>query len=407
MKNAFLFAVFIIVCLPGFPAYADLVHTVQKGDTLEGIAEKYLPYTASYTRKELVTDIREMNDIESDIISIGQRLNIPVLWDTQLSPKSIGQEKTFPSKGVYVNKWSAGSRKILLIADRLNIYGANTIVFDAKDVMGGLSHKSEVPHSFSPAARYVAPIEDIHKMIEYLHRMKIHVVARVCVFRDLLMADSMHHWCIQPGWLNPADPEVQDYILSVIRELIHLGVDEIQLDYFRYPADGLTSTTDANKTRVDVIAGFLKTIHDLTSSSNVLLSLDIFAIVIWKQDDDILRVGQDINAMMPNLDIISPMLYPSHFNFDFAGVANPADRPYLFVSRGVQRLKEMVGDEVIIRPWLQAFPLRVKTGFDPAFIQTQIVAAQDSGAIGWLLWSPGNHYQDSYTAMEKLLMIER
>ena len=62
----------------------------------------------------------------------------------------------------------------------------------------------------------------------------------------------------------------------------------------------------------------------------------------------------------------------------------------------------MVGDDVVIRPWLQAFPLRVRLGFGPEFIQTQIKAAQDWGARGWLLWSPGNYYKDAYMAMDNI-----
>jgi hypothetical protein len=65
-------------------------------------------------------------------------------------------------------------------------------------------------------------------------------------------------------------------------------------------------------------------------------------------------------------------------------------------------MKELVGDEVVIRPWLQSFPLRVTKGFGPKYIQTQIIASNDAGGTGWLLWSPGNHYTYSYEAMQNI-----
>jgi hypothetical protein len=65
-------------------------------------------------------------------------------------------------------------------------------------------------------------------------------------------------------------------------------------------------------------------------------------------------------------------------------------------------MKELVGEGVVIRPWLQSFPLRVTRGFGPKYIRSQIDAARDAGGTGWLLWSPGNHYSDAYVAMQNL-----
>ena len=128
----------------------------------------------------------------------------------------------------------------------------------------------------------------------------------------------------------------------------------------------------------------------------------MFGIVIWQREDDIQVLGQDVMRLKDHFDIISPMLYPSHFSRNFSGIANPADQPYMVVSSGVKRMKVLVGDQVIIRPWLQSFPLRVTIGYNPAYIKEQIRAAQASGAVGWLLWSPGNRYDEAYRAMESL-----
>jgi hypothetical protein len=382
-----------------------IIHTVHDGETLGAIAKKYLPYSTVLTRREFVEDIRRINSIKDYSIEPGDKLRISITREVPVKPQTISKAKGFSAKGVYVNRRSASSREILLTAQKLVICGANTVVFDAKDDMGCLTYTSAIPGRYSPNKKYPANIEDLPKLIDCLHRMNVHVVARVVVFKDSIMASAATKWCLEKDWLNPANPEVQEYLLVVIRELVSYGIDEVQLDYIRYPANSSTSTGIAGVSRSDVIASFLQKVHEATSSKGVLLSIDMFGIVIWQRDKDVLVVGQDVNKMKPYVDIISPMLYPSHFSKNFSGINNPADEPYLFVQQGVEKLKNMVGTEVAIRPWLQSFPLRVTKGkFGPQYIQTQIEAAQDSGATGWLLWSPGNHYNDAYTAMGNIAL---
>ena len=222
------------------------------------------------------------------------------------------------------------------------------------------------------------------------------------MFRDRLMASAMESWRYCDEWVNPANEDVQEYNLALVQELIGLGVDEIQLDYFRYPADGKTESGVEGKARSDILSEYLERIHSVTSSRQVLLSLDMFGIVIWQRNMDVGVLGQDVHKIMNHVDIISPMLYPSHFGKDFDGIANPADDPYYFVKEGVQRLKSIVGDKAMIRPWLQSFPLRVTTGYTPGYIRAQIDAARDAGASGWLLWSPGNRYDEAFAALEAI-----
>jgi hypothetical protein len=404
MQRQFIAAMMCWFLLMGATPQGGVIHTVQNGDSLSKIAAWYMPYTAAYTKKELITSIMAINGITGPL-SLGQTLRIPVVWNQPLKPKTVPKTKDFVACGVYINPSSAGTRFILDTAYKLRQHGGNTIVFDAKDDCGAITYPSPIPAKYCPNEHYTPNIEELPKLIEYLHRMGIHVVARMVVFKDPIMSRVKPEWCInkEKQWLNPSDPAVQEYILTVVRELADCGLDEIQLDYIRYHADTETGTGVEGVARPDVIAGFLKQVHDITAPKGVLLSMDMFGIVIWQRDEDVLVVGQDIAKLKPYVDIISPMLYPSHFSEGFDGVKNPADDPYRFVSAGVKRMKTLVGDGVIIRPWLQAFPLRVTKGFGSKYILTQIDAARDSGATGWLLWSPGNHYSEAYVAMQNFL----
>lgn len=386
----------------GSPARAYVTHTVREGDSLGLIAAHYLPYTDSFTSEELINDIKALNTLRSGMLSIGQTLTIPVVRNEPVRATSRPKTKDFAARGIYVNEQNAGTGRIFDLTRRLRSSGENTVVVDVKEVKGTLAYSSSIPGVFASVSSCTYSIGDISKLIDHLHKMDMHVVARVCVFRDRLMASSMEGWRYNEEWVDPANEDVQQYHLALIRELIGLGVDEIQLDYFRYPADGRTDTGVEGKDRSDIIAEYLAQIHDLTSASNVLLSLDMFGIVIWQRSMDVSVLGQDVQKIVNHIDIISPMLYPSHFGKDFDGIPNPADEPYYFVREGVQRLKSIVGDRVAIRPWLQSFPLRITTGFDPEYIRCQIDAAQDAGATGWLLWSPGNRYDEAFAALEDM-----
>lgn len=391
----------VVLCAAA-PVHGYATHTVGEGDSLALIAERYLPYTASYTRGELVTQIRELNALGSGRISIGQDLVIPVIRSEPLKPGTMAKTKDFAARGIYVNQKNAGTRTVFALAGRLKASGANTVVFDAKEVNGVPAYRSAIPATVTPAAHGDHSIQEIAKLVDGLHAMGVHVAARVCVFRDRLMASSMQGWRYNGEWVDPANAEVQAYNLELIRELVGLGVDEIQLDYFRYPADGRTDTGVPGKERSDILAEYLAQIHELTSSHRVLLSLDLFGIVSWQRSADIRVLGQDVHKMMDHLDVISPMLYPSHFGKDFDGIANPADEPYYFVKEGVTRLKAIVQNRVIVRPWLQSFPLRVTTGYDAGYVRAQVDAARDAGSTGWLLWSPGNRYDEAFAALEAL-----
>ena len=394
---------FISLAVLGATNPEPTIHTVSSGDTLSGIAARYMPFTEAYTRSELVESIREINRL-SGPLSPGKSLTIPVIRKEPLKPSTVQKPREFEARGLYMNPSSTGRRTILDTADRLVNAGGNTLVFDAKDDMGAIAYQSAVSEKYCPSRRYSPTIEELPKMIEYLHRKGIHVVARVVVFKDPIMSKSRPGWCInrERQWLNPANPEVQEYLLAVIRELSESGVDEVQLDYVRYHADGTTWAGMEGASRTDVIAGFLKRVHEVTLPKGVLLSVDMFGIVIWQRKVDILAVGQDIAKIKPHVDVISPMLYPSHFSPGFDGVKNPADDPYRFVYNGIKKMKEIAGEDIVIRPWLQSFPLGVTRDYGPDYIRTQIDAARDAGGNGWLLWSPGNHYSNAYAAMKSI-----
>jgi hypothetical protein len=100
-------------------------------------------------------------------------------------------------------------------------------------------------------------------------------------------------------------------------------------------------------------------------------------------------------------DVMSPMIYPSHF-FGMDGYAHPGDAPEHFIGESMERFVLITKDTgVVLRPWLQAFRWRTKT-YSPQYIAVQVKVAKEKGGIGFLFWNANNNYSKPYEAMPQM-----
>ncbi|MCK5594977.1 hypothetical protein KAI19_02225 [bacterium] len=384
------------------------------------IAKKYLPLSDFYTSSSLVKEIKKINDINQTGLKINKKLRIPVVRTKPVKAKTVTKDKSFNARGIYITGNTAGAERILTLAKKLKSVGGNTIVFDVKDIDGVVTYKSSVRLAKEIGATEKSQIRDISKMIYLLHEERIHVVARIALFCDEILAKKRPELAIQSKskggvwkqkgklrWVDPSLEQVQKYNLDLVTELCDLGVDEVQFDYIRFPAMGKVKDAkysfDETKTEKHaIITSFLKKAYELTRRKKVLLSIDVYAITAWQRKEDEEITGQRIRDLAKYADVISPMLYPSHFYGRFEGRKNPADHPYYFVSQGCKKTRiatEKTG--IIIRPWLQAFPYKItKSKWNKDYILEQIKAAKETGACGWLLWSANNNYKVSWQALK-------
>src|SRR5260370_16955332 len=103
----------------------------------------------------------------------------------------------------------------------------------------------------------------------------------------------------------------------------------------------------------------------------------------WQRPVDLSHTGQDIVAMAKHCDVLSPMIYPSHF-FGMDGIARPGDAPEHFIGESMDRFMLITKDSgVVIRPWLQPFPSRTKT-YSPNSIEVQIQVANHKHRLAFL-----------------------
>jgi hypothetical protein len=321
----------------------------------------------------------------------------------------------FAPKALYLSVYGAGSSTLLGSALALAQGGTvNALVVDVKGDSGIVPYPSAVPLAQQDGARRMTSIPDLAAFVQKLHARGIYAIARIVTFKDNPLATYRPDLAVHQesgvlfrdrenmAWTDPFQPEVRDYAIAIAVEAARAGFDEIQFDYLRFPdasqrlvfADPVSAAT-----RVVAIAGFLAQARQQLRPYNVYVSADIFGYVCWNRDDT--GIGQTLDAIEPNVDYISPMLYPSGFKFGIPGYANPVGNIYqiVYLSLAQARLRLNVSPKRF-RPWLQAFKdyafdHRV---FAAAEVREQTKAAADFGSDGWMLWNPRNDYEDTSLA---------
>ncbi|NIS72516.1 MAG: LysM peptidoglycan-binding domain-containing protein [Proteobacteria bacterium] len=393
------------------------LHRVAPGESLYKIARRYLALTEAYRTTDLIRTIRDLNGISGDLIRPNQYLKIPMVRSKPILPRAILQPKDFEAKGIYVNRYSMASQKMNRLINQLIDLEGNTVILDGKDMSGKLSYPSRVNLAQTIGATSNPVISDPAKVFHYLHQKGLHVVVRLVLFYDPLLAKKRPELAVRSistgrvwrekgivAWVDPSQPAVQRYNLDIARELVAMGVDEIQFDYIRFPAmgdiqDAGYSFDEERISKHEIITSFLSRARKELAFSKVLLSVDVFGIAAWNRPEDIQITGQRIDELARHCDVLSPMIYPSHFYGRFQAIPNPGDHPFLLVSETCKRISSLTeGTEVTLRPWIQAFPYRARQ-FDEMYVLEELHALSKSSAKGWLLWSAGNAYETAWKAL--------
>ncbi len=314
-------------------------------------------------------------------------------------------EKPEGVKGLYLPGFEAGGPKLdaaLRIAKETEV---NAIVVDVKEA-GSTTYPSDVPLAKEIGATTNA-IPDLEALVERLHENDVYAIARLATFQDdvlpyarpdLAVLDSATGgpWNTYQGaaWTNPYQREVREYNVAIAKEAAEAGFDEVQFDYVRFPSDGemarLVYGRETFPTQEDAIAGFLEYAHSELEPLGAEVSADVFGLV---GVNDYVGVGQVVSKMAPHLDVICPMVYPSHYPPGAYGYGNPDAFPYEIVDLAMADFKtksKAVNPDIEIRPWLQDFDYI--SAYEPADVEAQIRATEDAGLKGWILWNAAAEY---------------
>ncbi len=317
-------------------------------------------------------------------------------------------------RGIYMTGHSIADKekfeKLVKLIDETEL---NAVVIDVKSDEGMVLYKTNLEDVQFCGANNKVIIEDIDAVLKYLNEKEIYTIARIVTFKDNKAASKFPNLAVKTtngtvwrdrnnqAWLNPYNKQAWDYVLNIAEEAAVKGFSEIQFDYVRFPTDGNIRLIDygalKDKNKAQAIGDFLKYARERLSNNGVVTSADVFGLVTTAQDD--MNIGQQLEYLAESVDVICPMVYPSHYGKGSYGVAEPDFEPYKIVNYSMKKASERLSkDEKSIaklRPWLQDFsatylPRYKKYG--AAEIRAQIKGTYDAGVKEWILWNSANRY---------------
>lgn len=308
-------------------------------------------------------------------------------------------------RAIYLPPAALTERRIADLIHHAGQLPVNGVVMHVKDPFGRLRWKSAAPLASANGSE-----RQTRHLINTIKRLKAHdiwTIAKLDLFADhglvannpamgLIHRETLENWKDKNDlyWANPYDERVWDYYISLARELAGLGFDEIQFDYVRFPSDGELSKISyplkqPGLNRAACIGRFLEKAYAQLKPKGVTLSADIFGLTAWKRDD--FGVGQILEEMAPHLDVVCPMLYPSHFPRGFLGKKTPGDYPREIMARSMANMQRRT--DKIVRPWIQSF------WYTRDQISAQIDGIEAEATTSWTAWSPSGRYGLTYNAL--------
>lgn len=377
--------------------------------------------------------VKDEDVIETDLLDTVEEEAIPIVTEVvydfdsyEAAAAADIQRYAYdePIKGVYVSAHAAGSTDwfdgLVELADKTEV---NAFVIDIKNDSGHVAFEMDLPSVNEVGAdRNIIP--DIEGLMDKMYEHDIFPIARIVAFKDPFLAESKPEYAIknQDGslwyykgiaWLNPHNRETWDYIIDIAKEATRVGFKEIQFDYIRFEATSQLKDADFGNfdtlTRQEVILEFVKYARQELKPLGVDISADVFGIVISSELDSKV-IGQNYVDMSKELDVICPMVYPSHYGYGFFGIPKGKHSdlyPYKTIFGSMEDSGEELavipeGDPVAtVRPWLQSFTASwLDAGnylvYGEEEIKAQIQGAYDAGLSEWILWNSSVRYKENY-----------
>ncbi|WP_080146501.1 putative glycoside hydrolase [Marinilactibacillus piezotolerans] len=354
-------------------------------------------------------------------------LTIPEEFPDQFKYDS-GVDIAYPEdgvKGVFVTGYSAGGSRMDSLVNLLNDTELNSMVIDVKDDHGNMMMPldSDMELIQESTQNVIEPAS----LMDTLEKNDIYPIARVVVFKDTKLAtarpdlsfkeENGEVWSNNNGdkFVNPYQREVWEYNVEVAKQAAKLGFKEIQFDYVRFPegfekrdeilsySRGDYQESDLNnvKQRVDAVTEFVAYAKQELQAYDVDVSVDIFGYAATMEETP--GIGQNFSRISSNVDVISSMIYPSHWGVGSLGISKPDLEPYNVVDQYMEYetaiFEELGEDAPTSRPWLQDFTASyLGSGYYKEYgaqeVSDQIRALNEHGVNEFLLWNAGNVYSE-------------
>ena len=317
-------------------------------------------------------------------------------------------------RGLYVNRWAALGRKLndlIAVAKRTEI---NALVIDVKDDRGFVLYRSSVPLAreigADTADGHWMSSSKLRAVLDTMIAHNIYPIARIVVAKDPLLAQKkldlaikrksdLKPWLDKNGhpWLDPHQRAVWQYAADLAREAYDIGFSEVQFDYVRFPDEKrLISQTVyplANgRSRAQVIRDQLGFVRNALKPNGMRVTADVFGLTATDTTD--MGIGQRWEMFVDQVDVVLPMIYPSHFARGTYKRRNPNAHPYETIDHALKDAiarSDSIPNAAIIIPWYQDFSLGLPR-YGAAQIRAQMKAGYDNGFQSWILWNPSSNY---------------
>ena len=186
-------------------------------------------------------------------------------------------EENDPFQGVFLSLDQLADAQTL--AD-----GYDGVILPMKTADGALGYVSALPLAADAGASSGDP--DRNEVLRALNDTPgLYTVAQVSCLRDRALVReapglSLHRVSGSPwldesrqGWLDPAQPQVQSYLIGLCRELAQLGFDEILLTDCGFPTQGDLDSLRAVEEKEETLETFCRQLQGALADTPVTLSV--------------------------------------------------------------------------------------------------------------------------------------
>ena len=344
--------------------------------------------------------------------------------------KSLKEKKSkyYPKdgvKGIYFSAYAIENpktyKKVINLVDKTKL---NTLVVDVKDDFGNITCDFK---SNDKDIKYATDkLINVENFINKMHKKGIYLIARISTFKDSVISERHPNWAfrLEDGsllknnndevFINPYMNEVRNYNLKIAELAAKAGFDEIQFDYVRF-AEGFENLDEnlsyskgkwenikmkEGDKRIDAITSFVKDAREMLQDYDTPCGIDVFgySMQVGKAEG----IGQDFKEISNQADVMSSMIYPSHWGSYSFDIEKPDLEPYELVKKYLkeeQKVFSEIEHKPQSRPWIQDFTaswlgIGNYMEYDAKAVEDQIRAIYDSGQDEFLLWNSSSKYTE-------------
>jgi len=400
-----LFIFGIMACLGGgnfFFDYTEALHNVAKIE-VEEVEEEV----------EIAITINPPREIYTPLFLAYDEKTKEIIQKTKFIAATLNPlPSTGKQRGVYIHMNHIADETIFNAKiKQINNSKMNAIVFDVKGSYVYFHSNSKIAQENN----LIKPLYDLPEVVKKLRADGIYTIARVIAIKDpkfalqnpeLRLHRSKKSDHLGDRWVKPEHPKVTDYNHEIVKEIIEAGVDEINLDFIRYPTElGNDFLGISAEDKVQNLEVFLQMVRNTIDrlNPNVQLSINTFAILGWNYEENVVTLGQDVLRFTKYVDIIAPMIYPSTFKskWYYNPRTDKGGRIYTIVKKTLMGYADILGEDAVkLRPWLQGYVAKKEEAL------SQIRGVFDAGYCGFMFWEGKNDYALTYRALKMVEVPE-